>query len=165
MNSLTTVEGVGNGTWRVITRYDDDLFSAELALEVKAPALDIRSARLDVKRDALNAARNLDQVAGKLLGVRVGPGMTKIVRGVVGGPQGSDRMAELVLESMEMLINAITVPEIRKAIEKAGVSLERNVGTSGIDLNDRVMGEKMVGLMSENPRLKDSCAAFRNISG
>ncbi len=40
--------------------------------------------------------------------------MTKIVRGVLGGPDGSDRTAELVLEAMEMLVNAITVPELRK---------------------------------------------------
>jgi len=163
-NSLTTVEQPAQGMWRIVTRCDDDLFAAEVTLDVKAPALDIRQARLDVKRDELALTPDLSQAAEKLIGVRVGQGMTRIVRAIVGEAQGSDRMAELVLEAMEMLINAITVPELRKAVTMAGVKSRADSDGPKVYVNDLVIGEDMVVKMSANPRLKDSCAAFRNLS-
>jgi len=163
MNSLTTVESPEPGSWRVVTRSEDDFFSAEVSLDVKAPALDIRKAKLEVKRDFLGLVPDLSQITEKLIGVRVGPGMTKIVRAVLGGHNGSNRLAELVLEAMEMLVNAITVPELRKATEMAGEPLGEESDGAKVCLNDRVIGDKMAGLMAANPRMKDSCAAFRDL--
>ena len=89
--------------------------------------------------------------------------MTKIVRGLLGGSNGSDRMADLVLEAMEMLINAITVPELRKATEMAGVEMRLATDGPKVYLNDTVINAEMVAKMSANPRLKESCAAFRDL--
>jgi len=163
MNNLTTVEMIEQGSWRVISRSEDDLFSAEVVLDLKSPALDIRQAKVEVKRDVLGLVPDLSAATDKLIGVRVGPGMTKIVRAVLGGENGSNRLAELVLDSMEMLINAITVPELKKANEVAGVPFKSNSDGPKIYLNDRVIGEEMVRLMAGNPRMKDSCAAFRDL--
>lgn len=162
-NSLTSVETVEQGLWRINNRFEDNLFLAEVSLEVKAPALDIRKAVLDVKRDVLGTTPDLSTPVEKLVGVRVGPGMTKIVRGVLGGPEGSDRVAEMVLEAMEMLVNAITVPELRKATEMGGVSLQADSDGPKVYLNDVVIDDETVRKMSANPRLKDSCAAFRDL--
>lgn len=163
MNNLTTVEMIEQGSWRVISRSEDDLFSAEVVLDVKSPALDIRLAMVEVKRDVLGLVQDLSTATDKLIGVRVGPGMTKIVRAVLGGENGSNRLAELVLDSMEMLINAITVPELRKANEMAGVPFKSESDGPKVYLNDRVIGEEMVRLMAGNPRMKDSCAAFGDL--
>ena len=163
MNNLTTVEMIEQGSWRVISRSEDDLFSAEVVLDVKSPALDIRQAKVEVKRDVLGLVQDLSTATDKLIGVRVGPGMTKIVRDVLGGENGSNRLAELVLDSMEMLINAITVPELRKANEMAGVPFKSESDGPKVYLNDRVIGEEMVRLMAGNPRMKDSCAAFGDL--
>jgi len=163
MNNLTTVEMIAQGSWRVISRSEDDLFSAEVVLDVKSPALDIRQAKVEVKRDVLGLVQDLSTATDKLIGVRVGPGMTKIVRAVLGGENGSNRLAELVLDSMEMLINAITVPELRKANEMAGVPFKSESDGPKVYLNDRVIGEEMVRLMAGNPRMKDSCAAFGDL--
>ena len=95
MNHLTTVEMIEPSLWRIAARSDDNLFSGEVLLDVKLPALDIRHARLNVKRDLLGLTPDLSSAEEKLVGVRVGPGMSKIVRGVVGGQEGSERMAEL----------------------------------------------------------------------
>jgi hypothetical protein len=89
--------------------------------------------------------------------------MTKIVRAVLGGENGSNRLAELVLDSMEMLVNAITVPELKKANELGGVSFRSESDGPKVYLNDRVIGEEIVRLMAGNPRMKDSCAAFRDL--
>jgi len=163
MNSLTTVETLEKGLWRINQRSEDNLFSIEVTLEVKAPALDIRRAVLEVKRDTLGLMPDLSPLSEKLIGVRVGPGMTKIVRGVLGGPDGSDRAADLVLEAMEMLVNAITVPELRKAAAMGGVPYKAENDGPKVFLNDVVVGEDMVRKMAANPRLKDSCAAFRDL--
>jgi hypothetical protein len=160
-NHLTTVERIDPTLWRIQARSDDNLFSGEVLLDVKLPILDILHARLSVKRDVLGLTPDLSVVEEKLVGVRVGPGMTKIVRGLVGGPQGSERMAELVLEAMEMLVNAFTTPELRKAMNTDGMSFEGD--ESGVPLNDVVIGEDTVRLMAANPRLKDSCAAFLDL--
>jgi hypothetical protein len=162
-NNLTTVEAVEQGLWRVVTRFDDNLFSAEVTLEVKAPALDIRTAALDIKRDVMEVVPDLSGAAQELIGVRVGPGMTKIVRALVGGENGSDRVAELVLEAMEMLVNALTVPELRKAMSMAGEPAKFDHDGPTVFLNDVLIGEQAIKLMADNPRLRDSCAAFRDL--
>jgi hypothetical protein len=163
MNRLTTVEETEPSIWSVITRTDDTLFSAELVLVVAVPALDIREARLDVKRDILGFTPDLTALSAKLIGVRVGPGMTKIVRGILGGANGSDRMANLVLEAMEMLVNALTVPQLRQVTQSAGEALLYETDGPKVFLNDVVVGSEGVKLMAGNPRLKDSCAAFLDL--
>jgi hypothetical protein len=162
-NHLTTVEMIEPALWRIVARSDDNLFSGEVLLDVKLPALDIRHARLSVKHDILGLTPDLSSAEGKLIGVRVGPGMTKIVRGVVGGQEGSERMTELVLEAMEMLVNALTVPELRKALNMGGTPFEDEGAALKVALNDVVIGEETVRLMAANPRLKDSCAAFLDL--
>ena len=162
-NILTTVETLKPGLWRITTRSEDNLFSAEVALQVKAPALDISSAELKVKRDAIGLVPDLSVAASQLVGVRVGPGMTKIVRALIGGEKGSDRVTELVLEAMEMLVNALTVPEVRKVVQSAGEPAGFEHDGPKVFLNDAVMGDEAIRSMAENPRLKDSCAAFRNL--
>lgn len=163
MNSLTTVEPLGKGLWRIVTRADDNLFSVEVTLEVKTPSLDIRQARLEVKRDVLGVVPDLSEAAQQLIGVRVGQGMSKIVKQLVGGNDGSSRVAGLVLDAMEMLVNAITVPELRKAAEQGGVPIKAHNDGPKVYLNDMVIGEDTVRLMAANPRLKDSCAAFLDL--
>jgi len=162
-NNVTTVEALEKGSWRVVTSFDDNLFSAEVRIEVKAPALDIRTVGLEIKRDVMGLVPDLSEAAQELIGVRVGPGMTKIVRAIVGGKNGSDRVAELVLEAMEMLINALTVPELRKAMSTAGESARLQHDGPTVFLNDVLIGEQAIRMMADNPRLKDSCAAFRDI--
>jgi hypothetical protein len=162
-NNLTTVQTVDLGLWRVVARCDDNLFSAEVTIEVKAPALDIRAAELRIGRDVMGLVPDLSETAQELIGVRVGPGMTKIVRAVVGGENGSDRVAELVLEAMEMLVNALTVPELRKAMSAAGEAVRFEQDGPTVFLNDVVMGEQAIKMMADNPRLKNSCAAFRDL--
>lgn len=163
LHNLTVVEELESGLWRITLKAEDSLFCATVILEVKAPALDIRFAKLEVTRDVFGLVPELAEAEKKLIGVRVGPGMTKIVREIVGGANGSDRIAELLLEAMEMLVNAITVPELRKATELGGTKPETHGADSVTELNDRVIGLEMIRKLAANPRLKDSCAAFKGL--
>jgi hypothetical protein len=163
MHSICTVETAEPGRWRIKAVAEDGLFAGEVSLDVKAPALDIIEARIDVKRDALGMVPDLSLAAQDLIGIRVGPGMTKIIRGVVGGDKGSNRVADLILEAMEMLVNAITVPELRKAFALGGEPVKFESDGPKVFLNDLTIREDTVALMGSNPRLKDSCAAFRDL--
>ncbi|MBI5249406.1 MAG: DUF2889 domain-containing protein [Desulfomonile tiedjei] len=162
-NHLTTVENVDKGLFRIISRADDALFSAEISLDVKLPALDIRKAEIAVRRDVLGLVPDLSDAVEKLVGVRVGPGMTKIVRGILAGTQGSDRVAEMVLESMEMLVNALTAPELRKGMELGGEPAKLDIDGPRVFLNNVLIAEPTIKIMADNPRLKDSCAAFQDL--
>ena len=160
-HSIVTVERKEAALCSIIARSDDSLFSGELALYVRLPALNIESAVLSVTRDVLGPSRDLTDAANRLIGVRVGPGMTRIVREIMGGADGSARMSDMVLDAMEMLINALTVPELRKALESGGAPCRFDSDGPGVFLNDVVIGEEMTRTMAANPRLKDSCAAFK----
>lgn len=162
-NQLTTVEEVARGVWRVTARTDDDLFSASLLLDIRTPALDIQAARFDVSRDELDLVQDLSPAMEKLVGVRVGPGMTKIVRAVVRDEGGSERVAEMVIDAMEMLINALTVPQLRKATDAVGQPATLDGDGPKVRLNNVLLGEEQIKLMGGNPRLKDSCVAFRDL--
>ncbi|MGC8603750.1 MAG: DUF2889 domain-containing protein [Desulfomonilaceae bacterium] len=162
-NSLTTVTPSGPGVWEIEMNNGDNLLEVSIFLEIKAPTLDIRKAEISLKRDVLGVIPDMSQAMEKLIGVRVGPGMTKIVRELVGGEQGSNWIADLVLEAMEMLVNAITVSELGKAAEKAGEQVRVASDGPKIFLNDIVIGPEMIKVLGANPRLKDSCAAFQNI--
>jgi hypothetical protein len=162
-NSLTTVQKLETNLWRVVSRTDDDLYSAELVLDIGTPALDIKDAQFSVKRDVLGLASDFSPVFEKLVGVRVGSGMTKIVRAIVADEGGSGRAADLVLEAMEMLINALTVPQLRKATEDYGKQVFLESDGPRVFLNNVLLGEEQVRLMAGNPRMKDSCAAFRDL--
>ena len=162
-NSLTTVNQSGPGVWEIELNSGDNLFEVSIFLEIKAPTLDIRRSEIILKRDVLGVIPDMSSAAAKLIGVRVGPGMTKIVRELVGGENGSNWIADLVLEAMEMLVNAITVPELGKAAEKGGEQILVSSDGPRIFLNDVVIGPEMIKVLGANPRLKDSCAAFQNI--
>ena len=163
MNSQTTVETIEEGLWQIVDRNEDNLFGAEVLLHIQVPALEIKKAEFKILRDELGMLPDITTASEKLVGVRVGPGMTKIIRGLIGSEVGSPRLAELVLEAMEMLINAITVPELRKATHIAGESGTFPQDGPKVILNDVVIGGDQAKRMAENPRLKDSCVAFRDI--
>jgi hypothetical protein len=163
MNSQTTVETLEQGLWQVIARNEDNLFGAEVLLHIQVPALNIKKAEFKILRDELGLLPDITTASDKLEGVRVGPGMTKIIRGLIGNEVGSPRLADLVLEAMEMLINAMTVPELRKATLMAGESGTFAQDGPKVRLNDMVIGGDQAKRMADNPRLKDSCVAFRDI--
>ncbi len=76
------------------------------------PGLAIAAARYEVFR-VRPATQDMTGPLERLNGVRVGPGMTKIISGVLGGMKGSDSLVGLTLEAMEAVILAYTALEFK----------------------------------------------------
>ncbi|MEW6263886.1 MAG: hypothetical protein AB1641_12495 [Thermodesulfobacteriota bacterium] len=137
---------------------EDSLFGAEVTLILKPPALEIVAADYQVRRSFSPPPDALTAGFKKLIGVRAGQGLTRIVRGLIGDDAGSERLAALVLDAIDGLILSFTTIPLRPALAELGIS---NPDAAGLDLNPKVMGREHVELMAgRNPRLKDSCIAF-----
>ena len=162
-NQQVTVRQSGPDSFECRGRLDDTLFGAEVVLTIKVPALDIAAAEFEIKRSFTPLPEELKENFQKLVGVRTGQGLTRIVRGLVGGPQGSDRLAALVMDTAEGLILSFTTGPLRPALAELG---QDNPLEEDRELNPKVMGREHIDLMAtQNPRMKDSCIAFRSEEG
>jgi len=80
----TSVEPTGEETLRATCRLQDTLMDAEVTLTVRLPDLDITSVEYRVPRDERGTCLGSLDALQKAVGVRVGPGMAKIMAGLVG---------------------------------------------------------------------------------
>jgi hypothetical protein len=149
------VERLAPDTVSAVALAEDSFCGARVELTVKLPELNVTGVEWSVSRCLQDGGPELDEVFGKLQNVRVGPGMTKIVAGLLGGEGGCQRLAELTLEAMDAVILAFTKGQI-----KAGAQTVDRVGGE-LDLNPHLMDDEHIRMMAEtNPRLKNSCVAF-----
>ena len=107
-NQQVTVRQIATDRFECRGLLEDSLFGAEVKLEIKIPSLEITSADYSVNRSFLPVPEKLNENFKKLEGVRTGQGLTRIVKGLVGGPEGSDRLAGLVMDTAEGIILAFT---------------------------------------------------------
>jgi hypothetical protein len=158
-NRTATVRELSAGVWKAEAAVVDTLIHVRISLEIRLPELAISEASLEVHRSSLP----FPDVSGKLerlTGVRVGPGMTKIVNGLVGGEGGSDTVANLIFEAMEALILAYTAREFKTRGFK-DVMPGPPVEEGKVQRNPWIIGPKgVVEMARENPRLANSCIAF-----
>jgi hypothetical protein len=149
------IERLGPDTLSAVALAEDSFCGARIELTVKLPELNVTRVEWTVSRCLLDGGPELDEVFGKLQNVRVGPGMTKIVGGLLAGQGGCQRLAELTLEAMDAVILAFTKGQIKasaQTVDPAGGEL---------NLSPHLMGEEHIRMMAEsNPRLKNSCVAF-----
>ena len=157
-NRSVTVRQSPTGAWLAEASVNDSLLDARLTLEIVMPGLSIAGARYDIQRSAL-PYDDMNSALERLNNVRVGPGMTKIVSGVLGGLQGSGILIGLALEAMEAIILAYTAMEFKtKGFQDP---MEGQEPEGSVRLNPTVVGPEGVRTMAaQNPRLNRSCVAF-----
>ena len=149
------VERLGPDKLSCVALGEDSFCGARVELTIALPQLDITEVEWQVSRCLASGGPDLEEVKPKLIGVRVGPGMTKIVAGLLGGERGCQRLCELCLEAMDSLILAFTKGQIKAAAQPTTEIKE------GLDLNPHLMGDGPIKAMAaQNPRLKNSCVAF-----
>ena len=147
-NKVVEVEPLSEGMLSVSWRLVDSLTEAEIRLKFQLPDLEIKEAEARLDRFPHLECVEAPKLIQKVIGVRVGPGLRKIVQGVMGGSAGCAELTEGVLECCNAVILHFTVPQIQ-ANEK-GTEEER-----------RMRYQAMLRL---NPRLVRSCVAFADDS-
>ncbi|MGQ9857918.1 MAG: DUF2889 domain-containing protein [Thermodesulfobacteriota bacterium] len=134
------------GSVRVRWHVSDTWLEALLELEFGVPDLEILEVTGQIQRAPYQECQRAGELLPKILGVRVGPGLRKIVGGLLGGEAGCTELAEGVLEACNALIIHFTVPRLR-VIEEG-------------QEDEKV--ERLREMLRLNPRLRGSCVAFRD---
>lgn len=132
------------GTILARAAVEETFFSAEVEMVVSVPGLEIRSVKADIGRCFADRCRHGVPLAKKAEGLRVGPGIIKLVNGEVGGSGGCPRLADLILECCEQVILRFTVDPLKMILNMKG----------------QEMVEAYKLFLGQNPRLAGSCIAF-----
>jgi len=147
-NKIVEVEPLSNNTLAVSWRLVDSLTEAEIHLQVKIPDLEITVGKARIYRFPHQECPSAPGLIPKIIGVRVGPGLRKIVQDLLGGASGCPELAEGVLECANAVILHFTVPQIQENAK--GSAEERR--------------KKYQAMLKFNPRLVRSCVAFADDS-
>jgi hypothetical protein len=142
-NRCTTVEIVDEQTTRSTCRVQDTSMEAWVEILVKSPNLDIVEATGEIRRSSEGNRLDISGDLRKVIGARVGPGIKKIIRGLIGDRPFVEMMAILLDECCNGVIMSFT----------RDVLLAAPKDPSG----EKVFFSNMV---RANPRLYNSCAAL-----
>jgi len=142
-NRCTSVEQMDEKTMRSSCRLQDTLTEALVEVMVKIPDLEVTDVRGKIRRSGGEEERQVVEVLRKVIGIRVGPGMKKIIRGLIGKSEIEKQLAFMVEECCEGIILTFTKDVLLHAPKDK--------------LKEREFFENMV---RSNPRLYNSCAAL-----
>jgi hypothetical protein len=144
-NKTVTVQGAADGALRVVWRLVDDLSEIEVELTVKPPDLSITAAEARINNHTHPGYAEVADALEKVVGVRIGPGLRKIVTGLLPSAPGADELVEAVLESCNAVILHFTLPHIR----------------AGEKMSDEERREANIKMLEMNPRMLGSCVAWQ----
>ena len=142
-NRCTNVEIVDEQTMLAACSLQDSLTEAFVRLKVKLPELEIIQA--DGKFIRTHRAKDVDVAAAldKIAGVRIGAGMKKIIRGLIGEVTDNQTLPVLIEEACHGVILAFTKDMLALVPKEA--EQEKDFFTR---------------MVKENIRLYNRCAAF-----
>ncbi len=142
-NRCTRVEQVDETTLKSCCRLQDTLLEASVEIMVKLPDLEIAGARGEVHRGPGRIEiEDLDRLQ-KAVGVRIGPAMSKIIKGLIGREGNMGELAFMVEECCHGVILYFTKLELLKWPK---------------EIKD--LREHYAKMVRENIRLYNRCAAF-----
>ncbi|MGD8562530.1 MAG: hypothetical protein PVG03_08340 [Desulfarculaceae bacterium] len=142
-NRCTSVEKLSPEKLRSTCRLHDNLTDAMVSIEVGLPELEIVSAQCRVDKAHPAPPPQAQERLQKVLGVRVGPGMLKIIKGLLGEDSQWAELSFMVEECCHGVILTLTKDELKKA-----------------PLLPEDCRDYFAGLVKDNIRLYNRCAAF-----
>ena len=145
---IVQVDPQSDGSLFISWRLADSLTEMEMTVKIRPPDLEITGARATVIRSPHPECAPAPDSLAKIEGVRVGPGLRKIVGGLMGGNGGCTELIEGVLECANAAILHFTVPQVRANAK--GTEEERK--------------KRYQDMLRFNPRLVRSCVAFADDS-
>jgi len=142
-NRSTSVEQIDEKTLRVCCRLQDTMTDALVEVTVKVPDLEIMDIKAEVRRIKEEISRETLDALVKAKGVRVGPGMAKILKGLIGERRDAKELTFMVEECCQAVILSFT----KDVLDKAPKDVDKGK-------------DYYAGMLKDNPRLYDSCIAF-----
>ena len=142
-NRSTSVEQIDDSTLVCTCRLQDSLTDAEVTVSIRFPELEIIAAEGRFSRSSRGTCADAESAIAKVVGVRIGAGMKKIIRGLVNEATDCMEVAVLVEECCHAVILAFTKDMLASVPEE--LALEKDFFTN---------------MVKENIRLYNSCAAF-----
>lgn len=142
-NRSTSVEQVDAQTIRSSCRVQDTLTDAFVEITVALPDLNITDISGEVQRTYQEECLEDTDYLQKAVGVRVGPGMVEIIKGLIGEQTSCEELLFMLEECCHGVILTLTKKVLKKAPE---------------DLEGRF--EFFSDMVKDNIRLYNRCAAF-----
>ena len=139
----TTVEESSDGVMTCTCRVTDNILDARVQIRATLPDLEIMTADSRIDHCLIADMPAAEARLQNLLGVRIGPGMLKIIEGLMGDDPACVELAFMAEECCHGAILSLT----KKTLEKAPVE----------PAESRAYFSKMV---QKNTRLYNRCAAF-----
>jgi hypothetical protein len=142
-NRSTSVEHIDGRSVRACCRLQDTLMDAFVEILVKLPDLELVDVRAGIYRSGRVIPPDAIESLRKAIGIRIGPGLLKIMKGLVGDRENIGELLNMLDECCQGVILSFTKDALAKAPEdgnKAKAYYAR--------------------LVKENVRLYGSCIAF-----
>ncbi|MFH1157055.1 MAG: hypothetical protein V1793_24935 [Pseudomonadota bacterium] len=115
MNRSTSVERIDGNRLVSVCRLRDLFTDAEIRLTVQMPDLEIREARGYFNHAWQEPIADLDTLLQNLINVRVGAGMLKIIKGLLGESEQVHQLTYMVEEACHGVILSLTKKVLLKA--------------------------------------------------
>jgi len=142
-NRSTGVEHGEDGLVKACCRLQDSLMTAIVEIKVQLPDLELTDVRGEVHRSDQGIPPDAFESLRKAIGTRIGPGLLKIMKGLVGNREDLRELLNMLDECCQGVILSFSKEALTKAPE------------------DRKKAEEFYNrLVKENVRLYDSCIAF-----
>ncbi|MCJ7594522.1 MAG: hypothetical protein MUO52_07125 [Desulfobacterales bacterium] len=142
-NRCTTVEEVNQETLRSCCRLQDTATDAFVEVTVALPDLEVKEVKAEVYRSPRVPRPERVEDLKKVVGVRIAPGMAKIMKGAVGDEEDLKELLFMVEECCQAVILSFSKADLAKAPE-----------------DPKAAEEFYTKLVKENVRLYNSCIAF-----
>jgi hypothetical protein len=143
-NKLTTIEDLENGSLLVKVTSNDTWLSLSMEMTVKVPDMEITDVKGEFNRCFYEKCRETLPVLQEAVGIRIGSGLIKNINALVGSRTGCRRMADMILDGCDQVINRFTFSTLRQMQD--------------VKEEDRAAAQKE--FLKMNPQLIGSCIAY-----
>jgi len=142
-NRCTNVEEIDEHTLKASCRLQDSATDCFIEILVGLPNLDISNIKAETGRESTGLSTEDISILKKVIGVRIGPGVLKIIKGLIGNQRRLGQLAFMVEECCQGVILYFTKDDLEK--------VPQDEDKARIYYNNMVKG---------NLNLYNRCAAF-----
>ncbi len=142
-NKCIYVEDVGDSIIKATCKVQDTFGEGYIEIKVRSPDLEIVEVHCNISYADLEPELEIAKYLEKLVGSRIGPGIRKIIRGIL----GDSKYSEFISSLLEECLNGVILSFTKDVLSSAPVDPE---------------GERefFANMVRANPRLYNSCAAL-----